>query len=263
MNVATGDSSVKNSFGYYDPISKEIMLKRPCSKKSDWDEALVWLDAALLNGLNKFSIGIGAVESFVADDSRDGMYLSAREIIKQTVDKSKYSDNEMLSKILNKLKGYKDLKNFGLKCFSFSDDDALFELFISIVKNQNDLVYLDLTGCYFNNAQLGVLAEVIASSYIAHLVWPEPRVAGDILNKILVSFEKSMSLVIVRGAPEEIVNIARKNRDVLFGLIKRPVLISENDIEKLKKYRNSVRLAIGYEKQKIREMEKTLEGILV
>ena len=263
MNVATCDSSVKNSFGYYDPNSKEIVLKRPCSKKSDWEEALVWFDAALLNGLDKFSIGIGAVESFVADDSRDGMYLSAREIIKQTVDKSKYSDNEMLNKILSKLKGYKELKNIGLKCFSFSDDEALFELFISVVKNQDSLVYLDLTGCYFNNVQLGILAEVVANSYIAHLVWPEPRVGGDLLNKILVSFEKSMSLVIVRGAPEEIVNIAKKNRDILFGLIKRPVLINENDIARLKKYKNSVRLAIGYEKQKIREMEKTLEGILV
>jgi len=263
MSVATNDSGIKNSLGYYDQNSMEIVLKRPCSRKNDWEEAFSWIDDGILRGLNKISIGIGAVESFVADDSKDGMYLSAREIIKQTIDKNKHFETEMLRKILNKLNSYEGLRNLGLKCFSFCDDEDLFNSLLSVIKNQKELVYLDLTGCYFNNAQLCVLAEVISLSYIAHLVWPEPRVSGELLNKIMKFFENSLSLVVVRGTPIEVDEIARKNRNALFSLIKRPVMTSDEDIKRLKKYKNSVRLAIGYEKQKIREMEKTLEAILV
>ena len=264
MKIVNDENGMKNSFGFYDQDSKEIVLKRPYSKKSDLEEALSWIDLAVLNEFNKISIGIGAVESFVADDSYDGMYISARDVIKQTIDKTKVLDNEMLRKVLMKLKDYDGLRNLGFKCFVFGDgEDQLFDLLVEVIKKQKELVYLDLTGCYFNDEQLLVLASVASKSYVAHMVWPEPRVNGEILSKVVGEFEKNLALVVVRGAPTELVEIAQKNREVLFSLVKRSSTITDNDVNMLKKYRNSIRLAVGFEKQKIREMEKMLEGILV
>lgn len=60
MRGLANECGSRNSFGYYDASAKEIILKRPCLKKQDLEEAYLWLDNSL--ELRKFSIGIGSVE---------------------------------------------------------------------------------------------------------------------------------------------------------------------------------------------------------
>ena len=70
MRGLANECGSRNSFGYYDASAKEIILKRPCLKKQDLEEAYLWLDNSL--ELRKISIGIGSVEVFVADGNIGG-----------------------------------------------------------------------------------------------------------------------------------------------------------------------------------------------
>ena len=82
MRKYSNDCGFKNSFGFYDARSREIVLKRPCFNKKDIAEIYAWMDQN--TSLLKFSMGIGAVESIVAEDS-ENLYASARDIIRQSV----------------------------------------------------------------------------------------------------------------------------------------------------------------------------------
>lgn len=260
MRGLANECGSRNSFGYYDASAKEIILKRPCLKKQDLEEAYLWLDNSL--ELRKFSIGIGSVEVFVADGNIGGLYTTARGMLKNSMMKNKYSDAEMLRNILLRLKKKEKLRNLAVKCFIFNDDPVLFELLLDTIRGLGSLVYLDLTGCYFSDEQLADLADVISKTKIAHLVWPEPRMDKMVLGKVMRILEINRSLVVLSGVPMEMQKLAKNNRENLFALGKRPSMMSEEEEMIIREYGNSIQLAIAYEKEKLYNLEQTFMAIL-
>lgn len=259
MRGLANECGSRNSFGYYDASAKEIILKRPCLKKQDLEEAYLWLDNSL--ELRKFSIGIGSVEVFVADGNIGGLYTTARGMLKNSMMKNKYSDAEMLRNMLLRLKKKEKLRNLAVKCFIFNDDPVLFELLLDTIRGLGSLVYLDLTGCYFSDEQLADLADVISKTKIAHLVWPEPRMDKMVLGKVMRILEINRSLVVLSGVPMEMQKLAKNNRENLFALGKRPSMMSEEEMI-IREYGNSIQLAIAYEKEKLYNLEQTFMAIL-
>lgn len=260
MRGLANECGSRNSFGYYDASAKEIILKRPCLKKQDLEEAYLWLDNSL--ELRKFSIGIGSVEVFVADGNIGGLYTTARGLLKNSMMKNKYSDAEMLRNMLLRLKKKEKLRNLAVKCFIFNDDPVLFELLLDTIRGLGSLVYLDLTGCYFSDEQLADLADVISKTKIAHLVWPEPRMDKMVLGKVMRILEINRSLVVLSGVPMEMQKLAKNNRENLFALGKRPSMMSEEEEMIIREYGNSIQLAIAYEKEKLYNLEQTFMAIL-
>lgn len=260
MRGLANECGSRNSFGYYDASAKEIILKRPCLKKQDLEEAYLWLDNSL--ELRKFSIGIGSVEVFVADGNIGGLYTTARGMLKNSMMKNKYSDAEMLRNMLLRLKKKEKLRNLAVKCFIFNDDPVLFELLLDTIRGLGSLVYLDLTGCYFSDEQLAGLADVISKTKIAHLVWPEPRMDKMVLGKVMRILEINRSLVVLSGVPMEMQKLAKNNRENLFALGKRPSMMSEEEEMIIREYGNSIQLAIAYEKEKLYNLEQTFMAIL-
>lgn len=260
MRGLANECGSRNSFGYYDASAKEIILKRPCLKKQDLEEAYLWLDNSL--ELRKFSIGIGSVEVFVADGNIGGLYTTARGMLKNSMMKNKYSDAEMLRNMLLRLKKKEKLRNLAVKCFIFNDDPVLFELLLDTIRGLGSLVYLDLTGCYFSDEQLADLADVISKTKIAHLVWPEPRMDKMVLGKVMRILEINRSLVVLSGVPMEMQKLAKNNRENLFALGKRPSIMSEEEEMIIREYGNSIQLAIAYEKEKLYNLEQTFMAIL-
>lgn len=260
MRGLANECGSRNSFGYYDASAKEIILKRPCLKKQDLEEAYLWLDNSL--ELRKFSIGIGSVEVFVADGNIGGLYTTARGMLKNSMMKNKYSDAEMLRNMLLRLKKKEKLRNLAVKCFIFNDDLVLFELLLDTIRGLGSLVYLDLTGCYFSDEQLADLADVISKTKIAHLVWPEPRMDKMVLGKVMRILEINRSLVVLSGVPMEMQKLAKNNRENLFALGKRPSMMSEEEEMIIREYGNSIQLAIAYEKEKLYNLEQTFMAIL-
>lgn len=260
MRGLANECGSRNSFGYYDASAKEIILKRPCLKKQDLEEAYLWLDNSL--ELRKFSIGIGSVEVFVADGNIGGLYTTARGMLKNSMMKNKYSDAEMLRNMLLRLKKKEKLRNLAVKCFIFNDDPVLFELLLDTIRGLGSLVYLDLTGCYFSDEQLADLADVISKTKIAHLVWPEPRMDKMVLGKVMPILEINRSLVVLSGVPMEMQKLAKNNRENLFALGKRPSMMSEEEEMIIREYGNSIQLAIAYEKEKLYNLEQTFMAIL-
>lgn len=260
MRGLANECGSRNSFGYYDASAKEIILKRPCLKKQDLEEAYLWLDNSL--ELRKFSIGIGSVEVFVADGNIGVLYTTARGMLKNSMMKNKYSDAEMLRNMLLRLKKKEKLRNLAVKCFIFNDDPVLFELLLDTIRGLGSLVYLDLTGCYFSDEQLADLADVISKTKIAHLVWPEPRMDKMVLGKVMRILEINRSLVVLSGVPMEMQKLAKNNRENLFALGKRPSMMSEEEEMIIREYGNSIQLAIAYEKEKLYNLEQTFMAIL-
>lgn len=260
MRGLANECGSRNSFGYYDASAKEIILKRPCLKKQDLEEAYLWLDNSL--ELRKFSIGIGSVEVFVADGNIGGLYTTARGMLKNSMMKNKYSDAEMLRNMLLRLKKKEKLRNLAVKCFTFNDDPVLFELLLDTIRGLGSLVYLDLTGCYFSDEQLADLADIISKTKIAHLVWPEPRMDKMVLGKVMRILEINRSLVVLSGVPMEMQKLAKNNRENLFALGKRPSMMSEEEEMIIREYGNSIQLAIAYEKEKLYNLEQTFMAIL-
>lgn len=260
MRGLANECGSRNSFGYYDASAKEIILKRPCLKKQDLEEAYLWLDNSL--ELRKFSIGIGSVEVFVADGNIGGLYTTARGMLKNSMMKNKYSDAEMLRNMLLRLKKKEKLRNLAVKCFIFNDDPVLFELLLDTIRGLGSLVYLDLTGCYFSDEQLADLADIISKTKIAHLVWPEPRMDKMVLGKVMRILEINRSLVVLSGVPMEMQKLAKNNRENLFALGKRPSMMSEEEEMNIREYGNSIQLAIAYEKEKLYNLEQTFMAIL-
>lgn len=260
MRGLANECGSRNSFGYYDASAKEIILKRPCLKKQDLEEAYLWLDNSL--ELRKFSIGIGSVEVFVADGNIGGLYTTARGMLKNSMMKNKYSDAEMLRNMLLRLKKKEKLRNLAVKCFIFNDDPVLFELLLDTIRGLGSLVYLDLTGCYFSDEQLADLADIISKTKIAHLVWPEPRMDKMVLGKVMRILEINRSLVVLSGVPMEMQKLAKNNRENLFALGKRPSMMSEEKEMIIREYGNSIQLAIAYEKEKLYNLEQTFMAIL-
>lgn len=260
MRGLANECGSRNSFGYYDASAKEIILKRPCLKKQDLEEAYLWLDNSL--ELRKFSIGIGSVEVFVADGNIGGLYTTARGMLKNSMMKNKYSDAEMLRNMLLRLKKKEKLRNLAVKCFIFNDDPVLFELLLDTIRGLGSLVYLDLTGCYFSDEQLADLADVISKTKIAHLVWPEPRMDKMVLGKVMRILEINRSLVVLSGVPTEMQKLAQNNRENLFALGKRPSMMGEEEEMIIREYGNSIQLAIAYEKEKLYNLEQTFMAIL-
>ena len=260
MRGLANECGSRNSFGYYDASAKEIILKRPCLKKQDLEEAYLWLDNSL--ELRKFSIGIGSVEVFVADGNIGGLYTTARGMLKNSMMKNKYSDAEMLRNMLLRLKKKEKLRNLAVKCFIFNDDPVLFDLLLDTIRGLGSLVYLDLTGCYFSDEQLADLADVISKTKIAHLVWPEPRMDKMVLGKVMRILEINRSLVVLSGVPMEMQKLAKNNRENLFALGKRPSMMSEEEEMIIREYGNSIQLAIAYEKEKLYNLEQTFMAIL-
>lgn len=262
MRSISNECGTRNSFGYYDRVAKEIILKRPCKCKIDIDETLSWLDSA--SDLVKFAIGIGAVENFVIDDYDNGQYSAARNVIKQSVYPSMAADNSVLYLVLEKLQDKKEIRNICLKCYIFAEDNDLFSVLLDTIRAvSGTLVYLDLTGCYFTDEQLIDLAEVISQSHVANLVWPEPRMSQLVFEKVLEKFKSNRSLVVVRGMPLEMLHVASENRKWFFDLARNPFTMKDKQNSILREYTDSARLAIAQEKQLLMDLEKVIESVLV
>lgn len=261
MRSLENECGARNTFGYYDTKAREIVLRHPCQRKADIEEAHRWLDLA--GNLKKFSIGIGAVENFVIDNTTDGQYSTARGVIKQNIYPNMHADNVLLGQILPKLQDKNELRSLMLKCFIFSEDQELFNLLLKTIKRlAGSLVYLDLTGCYFTDEQLIDLADVVTKTHLAHMIWPEPRMSQMVLDQVVEKFKANRSFVLLRGVPLELSKIAADNRTWLFDLGRRPSIIGDQEILLLKEYKNSVRLAIAHEKQVLWDMEKAIEAAI-
>lgn len=260
MGKQDNDCGVRNHFGYYDAHAKEIVLKHPCLKKADVNDAYSWLDEAA--DLRKFSIGIGGIENIVEDDSGTALFGSARAAIFQEISHTQAIDNEILKNMLPRLKNKPNLRNIALKGYIFSEDKILFDLLLRTISDTKTLVYLELTGCYFTDEQLLELSEVISRSRISHLLWPEPRLSDLTIKKIKDNLNSNKSLVVLRGVPIELQEIALRNRQWLFSLAKRPTLITDKEKDILLEYADSARIALAYEKQHLFDLEKAIEAVL-
>ena len=262
MVSITNDCGSRNGFGFFDSQSKEIFLRRPCFKKKEALEAYEWLDAAKDIGLIKFYIGIGNAESFVSDGYGDSLYSSARGVVKQAVNQIKGSDNVIIANILERLALCNDVRFLYLKCISFERQDELFLILLNIIKNMKNLVHLDLSGCYLSDEQLIELAEFISNSNVSQVVWPELRMGNMVMEEVIARFEKNRSIVIFESVPLEMQKIAKRNRMHILSMAKSTLLIAEDDVEFLKKHKESVKLAISYEKHRLVDVQKTLEAII-
>jgi len=260
MPRRANDCGVRNSFGYYDARAKEIILRHPCLKKKDIEEAYLWIDEA--SDLRKLSIGIGTLDNCVADEYDETLFGTARGIIKQNVIQTSEIDNQIVKNILQRLKNKVFIRNLGVKCFILSEDRELFDLLLQTIVSMKNLAFLDLSGCYFTDEQLLDLAEVIAKTHIAHLVWPEPRMSELVIKKVADIWKDNRSLVVMRGVPLDLQKIAHDNRVYLFGYGRRPTMIGEKEIAIIKEYASSYRLGIAYEKQRLFDLEKAVEAVL-
>lgn len=260
MRTMTNECGSRNSFGYYDRVAKEIVLKRPCVRKQDLEEVLQWMDIA--DDLRKLSIGLGAVDNLVIDNSTDGLYAEARSTIKQAIIPNACLDNRILSQLLTRLADKEKIANISLKCFTFTNEPEIFNLLLKTIRERKNLVYLDLTGCYFTDEQLLDLAKVISQTMIARLIWPEPRMSPMVLEHVVALFKENKSITVVQGVPMEINQIVADNRSKLFVLARNTSAITEKEREFIRAYKNSYRLAIAFEKERLFEMEKTVEAII-
>jgi len=260
MRQKINDCGVRNSFGYYDNRAKEIVLKHPCLKKKDVNDVYAWLDSD--TELKKIAIGIGAVENCVTDDTGNNLYSAAREVIYQTIAQTAVIDNQILMNILMRLKNKTALRNLACKCYDFSNDDALFEELIRTINTVKSIVYFDLSGCYFKDEQLLCLAEAIAQSHIAHIVWPEPKMSATVEEKVMKIFKGNRSLVVLQGVPASFQKIAEDNRKYLFAQADKPSLIGDKERAIMLEYAESLRLAIAYEKQCLFDLEKAIAAVL-
>lgn len=260
MRKLANDCGARNAFGYYDSRAGEIILKRPCLQKGAIDEAGFWLDQA--TELSKLSIGIGATENFSIDDLGDSLYGAARGVIHQNLMQNLGADNEILRRFLPKIAAKEKLRSLSLKCFIFSEDALLFDMLLRAVRQLSNLVYLDFGGCYFSDEQLLELSEVISKSRIAHLVWPEPRMSDFVISKVLSFLKDNRSIVIMQGVPLDFQQIAQNNREHLFSLARRPTMIGTEEAQELRNYADSIRLGIAYEKQRVFDLEKSVEAVL-
>lgn len=260
MRSLSNICGAKNPFGFYDVKAKEIILKHPYTKKHDVEEAYLWLEEA--SDLTKVSIGIGSVENFVINDNGDTLYRAARHVIKQSVMQAQALDNEILKNLLTRIKTKLSVQNLSFKGYIFEGDNALFNELLSVISTLPNLIYLDLTGSYFSDEQLIILADVISKTYIAHLVWPEAHLSDLTIRTIMMKLKNNRSLVILRGVPMEFQDIAKQNRSWMFSLAHQPSLITAEDKNLIKEFASSYRLAIAYEKQRFFDIEKTVEAIL-
>lgn len=261
MKIISNECGSRNSFGFYDARAKEIVLTRPCTKKADIKDVYLWLDTA--DDLQKLSIGIGPVEHIVMDNSSNGLYLAARGTIKKQIIQNTAADNEILYQIFSHLENKDRLRKLNLRCFIFSEDVALFERLLAILKSLKSLTYLDLTGCYFSDDQLIDLARTISELHVVSLVWPEPRMTQLVLDQVVRAFSTCRALVVVRGAPLEIEKIAEDNRQWVFRMVERPSTLGEKEHAIITEYAQTFRFAVAYERDRMLQYEKTIEGVLI
>ena len=188
-----------------------MLLRRPCFRKKDALEVYAWLEMAQVSGLERFSIGIGNAESFVADGWGDSLYSSAKGVIKLAVEQTKLSDNAILIKILGFLEKCIDLKVLFFRCVSFENQNELFEALLKTIGRMDKLEHLDLSGCFFTDSQLVELAEAVSKKYVSHFVWPDFDINPEILNDVVEYFGGNRSIVVIENVPLELLNIAKRN----------------------------------------------------
>lgn len=251
---------IRNNFGYCDLHAKEIILKHPCLKKDDINEIYTWLDD--MTDLRKFSVGTGLIDNCITDDNGDNLYSDTRDVIKQSLAQTSDVDNQVLMNILLRLKNQKVLRNLALKCYIFSKHDDLFKTLIQTIAHLKELIYLDLSGCEFTEEQLVMLAQTIADTHIAHLVWPAPRISATLTAQLADIMVKNKSVVVVHSVPQSLEKIAQSNREWLFSFARRPALIGEKEKAIINEYAASFRLGIAFEKQSLFDLEKTVEAVL-
>lgn len=262
MNTNIEESGMKNFLGYYDKVAKEIVLKRPCLRKKEAQEAFSWVDDAKDNGLYKLQIGVGAIESFVFDNSLDCIYSSARVILKEVVEKNKFADANLLVEILVRVEKCPDLRILSLRCFSFVNEPLMFDMLLRAIKSHKKLRILDLAGCFFEAEQLIELASVVNDSFVAHLNWPEPEMVKELTDEVVKVLDSNKSIVIVNGASDEIRELARVNRKRLFDMAKKPMDLSNEEVEEFKLYADSLSMGLCYEQQRLIELQKSIAVVL-
>ncbi|MBR5599212.1 MAG: hypothetical protein IKW39_04145 [Alphaproteobacteria bacterium] len=262
MSSSETDSGYRNLLGFYDKVAKEIVLRRPCIKKKDAQEAFSWVEEARTEGVLKVVMGVGAIECFINEDSLDSIYTSARAVIKEIVEKNKFSDANLLVEVLIRLEKCPDLRHLCLRCFSFINEPLMFDMLLRAIKSHNKLRILDLAGCFFEPEQLFELANVLADSYVSNIIWPEPDLDEALVAELADILKVNMGLVVADGASREIQKVVRANRKRLFDMASMPMALSREQVAKFKEYADSVGLALSYEQQKLIELQKSIEVIL-
>ena len=261
MKPFTNECGSRCDFGYYDRVLKEIVLERPCLKRTDLELIYTWLEEDA--PLRRFSIGLGPAEVFSNESNSNAVYAMAKGVFKNTVSKIKQSDTEMLHNYFIRLRNKKTLRNLCLKSFMFYDDEELFDDLLETIKSFDHLVFLSLAGCFFSEEQLIMLAEVISDTTLSNLVWPEQHMSIPTLKRVSMSLARNQTLVAISDSPAELKAIAERNRKELLSLGMRNRMLNDDEIAKIKENKDSIRLAITYERDLIGEMEKTFEGVFM
>lgn len=261
MSQVNNECGTRNGFGYYDSQTQEIVLKRPCVKKADLDDVYLWIDQAV--ALRRISVGIGSADRFIESANGSDLSCSSKEILENVLGKYSSSDSEILHEVMTRITGKEKLRNVIFRCCLFKEDARLFAALLEMIKSLPALVYLDLTGGCFTEEQLVDLADAISQTKAAHVLWPEPKMKPDTIRRVSEKLSQMKTLVVLRGVPEELADIAARNRKEFFELAKTPGEVTIEAARYLRENVDPVLLAIAYEKDRLYELEKVISGVLI
>lgn len=260
MRKVINDCGSKTPFGYYDVYAHEIVIRRPNLKKKDVAEAIQWVEDC--PDLRKFSIVLTPAIAFCNDCGNNALYLTARAAAQEQISANGAMDALLLTKLLPLLETKNKLTSLTLRCLIFKGDEALFSLLCNTIRNINELVYLDLSGCFFDDRQLVKLAEVLAQTSVAHLVWPDALVSDEVEEQVAEKLASDTNLIVVSNAPKELRSVASKNRKIFLRFGECPEEITDEIVYFLRQHKQSLILALAYEKDRLCQVEKTLMSII-
>ena len=263
MSSLMSDNGYKNTLGFFDVESKEIFLKHPFLKRKEAEEIYGWVEEAQTVGLDKLVVIAGAVDGLEAESKVDDVYQSSRGIIKQALEPTKASDASVLVEIMLRLEKCLDLKILSLKSFSFEGQTIMFDMLMKTIRLHKKLKFLDLSGCFFTEEQLIEMGEFIGNSNLAHVIWPEPMMKDEVIEQVASYLKNNIGLVVLIGAPMGLQNVTEANRKLFLGKIKYQLAMSAEEVARIRAYKDSVRLALGYEQSTLIELQKNIESILM
>ena len=258
MESKVNKVSYRSSLGFFDKEAKEIVVKRPCIKKKEVQDVYDWVDEAKNTGLTRLSIGLGGIETFIDETNIDSIYFAARKVINEIVTKNKCSDSTFLAEVLVRVEKCPDLRSLSLRCFSFVGEPLIFDMLLRAIRTHKKLRFLDLCGCFFDAEQLIELASILKDTMIAQIIWPQPLLDDDLAQKIAEKLEGNLSIVIIKGVPENVLKVAKANRRKLFSMVKTPVEISYEETVILKEYVDSLAMALNCEQQRLIDLQKNI-----
>ncbi|MBR5154492.1 MAG: hypothetical protein IKW58_02070 [Alphaproteobacteria bacterium] len=263
MTSIITENGYKNGVGFFDRVSKQIVIKHPCVRKKEAQEVFAWIEEAKTTGLKSFIVGVGMMDNFLDCNEEDNIYNVSRELVRGVVEKTKSVEAAFLLEVLVRLDKCAELEKLSLKCVGFNEHPAVFEMLLKNIRVLKSLRCLELNGSFFGAEQLVDLADFVSRTSIARIVWPEVQLDEDVVSIIARKFDENIALVDATFAPLELRKIAKRNRRRFFKFMYNSMSLSEEDVRLIKEYKDSAYYALNYEYQKLADMNKTLGGILV